>query len=225
MELYSFEWLRCKKAAIINNGGCFQNALNDALNYQNIEEKPQIIPKMKPYFSKYNWEGIEFPARSKDWEKFEQNTETIALNILFVPYNTKSISVAYRSKYNHKGKNQVILLMITDGDKHHYLGVSTFPALLRGKSSNHQGDVYCLNCFNSYITKNRLKEHEEICNKHGSFSIEMPKWFEKVLKYNPGEKSLNAPLAIYLDLKIVKSLKITVITLENLEELLVAFAI
>ena len=131
MELYSFEWLRCKKAAIINNGGCFQNALNDALNYQNIEEKPQIILKMKPYFSKYNWEGIEFPARSKDWEKFEQNTETIALNILFVPYNTKSIRVAYRSKYNHKGKNQVILLMITDGDKHHYLGVSTFPALLR----------------------------------------------------------------------------------------------
>ena len=53
----------------------------------------------------------------------------------------------------------------------------------------------------------------------------MPKWFEKVLKYNPGEKSLNVPLAIYLDLKIVKSLKITVITQENLEELLVAFAI
>ena len=73
LELYSFEWLRSKKAAIINNDGCFQNYLNDALNYQNIEEKPQIIPKMKPYFSKYNWEGIEFPARSKDWEKFEQN--------------------------------------------------------------------------------------------------------------------------------------------------------
>ena len=29
----------------------------------------------------------------------------------------------------------------------------------------------------------------------------MPKWFEKILKYNPGEKSLRAPFAIYLDLK------------------------
>ena len=28
----------------------------------------------------------------------------------------------------------------------------------------------------------------------------MPKWFEKILKYNPGEKSLKAPFAIYLDL-------------------------
>ena len=29
----------------------------------------------------------------------------------------------------------------------------------------------------------------------------MPKWFEKLLKYNPGEKSLKAPFAIYLDLE------------------------
>ena len=31
--------------------------------------------------------------------------------------------------------------------------------------------------------------------------IEMPKCFEKILKYNPGEKSLKAPFAIYLDLE------------------------
>ena len=29
----------------------------------------------------------------------------------------------------------------------------------------------------------------------------MPKQVEKVLKYNPGEKSIKAPLAIYLDLE------------------------
>ena len=29
----------------------------------------------------------------------------------------------------------------------------------------------------------------------------MPKWVEKILKYNPGEKSLTAPFAIYLDLE------------------------
>ena len=58
--------------------------------------------------------GIEFPAGPKDWIKFEQNNNKIALNILFVQHNTETISVAYRSKYNHKHKNQVILLMITD---------------------------------------------------------------------------------------------------------------
>ena len=44
--------------------------------------------------------------------------------MLFVPHNKKKISHAYISKCNHKRKNQVILLMITDdGEKWHYLAV------------------------------------------------------------------------------------------------------
>ena len=73
--------------------------------------------------------------------------------------------------------------------------------MLEGKLSNHPEDFYCLSCFNSYTTKNKLKEHEEICNSHDSCRIEMPKWFEKLLKYNPIEKPLRAPFAIYLDLE------------------------
>ena len=101
-ESYSLGWSRSKKEAIINGDNCFQNALNDALNYQNIEKDLQRITKISPYISKYNWEGIEFPVGSKDWKKFEQNNKTIALNILFVPYNTEKIRVAYRSEYNYK---------------------------------------------------------------------------------------------------------------------------
>ena len=36
-ELYSLGRLRSKKKAIINGDSNFQNALDDALNYQNIE--------------------------------------------------------------------------------------------------------------------------------------------------------------------------------------------
>ena len=43
---------------------------------------------------------------------------------------------------------------------------------------------YCLNFFNSYTSKNKLKEHEEVCNNHNSCRIEMCKWIEKILKYN-----------------------------------------
>ena len=34
LELYSSEWLRSKKESITNEVNCFQNALDDALNYQ-----------------------------------------------------------------------------------------------------------------------------------------------------------------------------------------------
>ena len=199
LELLSLGWLKSKKEAVINSNNCFQNALNDALNYQNIVKDPQRILKIKHYVSKYNWEGIEFPAGSKDWEKFEQNNKTTALNILFVPHNTKTIRVAYRSKYNEKHEKQVILLMITDGNKWHILPkVACLATLLKGKSSNHNKDLHSLNCFNSYTTKNGLEEHKEICNKQDSCHIEMPKWFEKILKHDPGEKSLKAPFAPFI---------------------------
>ena len=91
--------------------------------------------------------------------------------------------------------------MIGDGEKYHYLAVTNLSALLQKIWSNRKEDFYCLNCFNSYTAKNKLKEHEEICNNHDSCRIEMPKWVGKTLKYNPGEKSLKAPFAIYLDLE------------------------
>ena len=96
-ELNSLRWLQGKKEAIINNNSNnnnnnnnnddknndndnFQNTLDDALNCQTIEIHPERISKLKPYINKYNWKGIEFPARSNEWQKFEQNNKTIALN-------------------------------------------------------------------------------------------------------------------------------------------------
>ena len=73
-----------------------------------------------------------------------------------MPYNTEKRRVAYKSKYNFKRKNQVILIMITDGKKWHYLAVKSFSALLRGITSNHDRDFYYLNCFHSYSTEKKL---------------------------------------------------------------------
>ena len=53
---------------------------------------------------------------SKDWKKFESSHE-IALNILYVPHNTKKINIAYKSKHNLTREKQVILLMISNGEK------------------------------------------------------------------------------------------------------------
>ena len=99
-ELNSLGWLRGKKEGIINNNNSnnnninnntnndFQNALDDALNYQIIESNPQRISKSKPYINMYKWEGINFPVGSSEWRKFEQNSDTIALNILYTEKNT-----------------------------------------------------------------------------------------------------------------------------------------
>ena len=130
------EWIRNKGATInLKNYGdnnCFQYATTAALNHQNVRNHPEEISKIRPSIRKYNWNNIDFPSYQKDWKKFEQNNKTIAFNILFVPHNAKKIRLACKSKYNHNRENQVILLMITNGKKWHYLAVKKFSALLRG---------------------------------------------------------------------------------------------
>ena len=67
------------------------------------------------------------------------------------------------SKYNLTYNKHIILLMITDGEKWHYLVVNNLSRLLRGITSNHHDGFYCLNCFHSYRTKNKLEAHKKIC--------------------------------------------------------------
>ena len=47
-ELNFLGWLRGKKEAITNGNTDFEDALDDALNYQNTEKDPQKILKLKP---------------------------------------------------------------------------------------------------------------------------------------------------------------------------------
>ena len=120
------EWVINKRATIDRknkDNKCFQYSITVALNHQNIENHPERISNIEPFIDQYNWEGIDFPSGIKDWKKFERNNKTIALNILFIPHNEKTINLAYKSKYNRKRENHVVLLMITNGEKWHYIAL------------------------------------------------------------------------------------------------------
>ena len=162
------KWISIKKATINpkNNKGednyCFMYALTVALNHNEIGDNPERINKIVLYITKCNWNRINFPSQRKDWERFEQDNTDIALNILSVPHNKKAIELQYKSKYNRPRLNQVVLLMIIDGVKWHYLalkGILTsdghmrptqsisrlFNKITSSNTTNHY--CYCLNCF------------------------------------------------------------------------------
>ena len=93
---------------------CFQWSIISWLNYNKI--KKYIIEKIE------NLKGVDIHLLShqRDWKKFEQNNTSIALNVLFVSYNSEEIKLAYKFRYNNKHKNHVILLMINDKAKNCY---------------------------------------------------------------------------------------------------------
>ena len=57
-----------------------------------------------------------------------------------------------------------------------------FISIIRGVTSNHDGEFYCLNCFYSYITENKLKKHEKVSDDHDYCYIEMHNEFNKILQ-------------------------------------------
>ena len=131
-----------------------------------------------------------------------------------MPYNTKKINIAYKSKNNLPQKRQIILLMISDGQKWHYLVVKNLSRLLRGITSNHKEDFYCLNCFHSYRTENKLEAHKKICENHDYCHVEMPTKNNNIIKYNHGEESIKLPFVIYADLEcFLEKISTCIITL------------
>ena len=87
------KWLKNKQVTInpINKkyDKCFQYATTTG-----FEHNPERITKIKPFINKYDWNGIDFPSHEEDWNNFELKNKTIALNVSFIPYNTKQIRAA-----------------------------------------------------------------------------------------------------------------------------------
>ena len=75
------------------------------------------------------------------------------------------------------------------------------PGLLKGITSSHKENFYCLNCFCAYSTKNKLAEHKKICENNKYCHVEMPNEDNKIIKYSQGEKSIKLPFIIYADLE------------------------
>ena len=65
--------------------------------------------------------------------------------------------------------------MIPNGERRrlHYLAVKRSSALLRGITSENNGDFYCLNCLHSFRTK-KLEMHKKVCENKDFCNVIMP---------------------------------------------------
>ena len=159
------DWLEAKKATINpknkNDNFCFAYAAAIAIYHKNLN---RISNKLIEYVEKLDWNGIDFPASTPDYKRFEKNNEDIALNILYVPSDNEIIDVypEYISKFNFTRKNQIVILKISDGsEKWHILALKSeqeengdcmkptksLSRLMTDISSNAQENYYCLDVF------------------------------------------------------------------------------
>ena len=66
-----------------------------------------------------------FSSQKRYWQYFEQNNESIALNVLFASQNSEEITLVYKSVHNYNRENNALLLMINDDEKCFYFAVKS----------------------------------------------------------------------------------------------------
>ena len=63
--------------------------LSICFSHEQITIHPERTSKIKPFIDQYNWKEINFPSHKKHWKMSESNNKSIALNVLYIPHNTK----------------------------------------------------------------------------------------------------------------------------------------
>ena len=109
------------------------------------------------------------------------------LLIFFMPKQKKIIVLMFQT-ITQIMKKQVILLMIPNEENWHYLVVKKLLALLRGITSKHYGDFYCLSCLHSFGTNNKLESHKKVCKNKNFCNVIILSEDTKILEFNQYQK-------------------------------------
>ena len=86
----------------------------------------------------------------------------------------EKIYPAFVSRKPSNCVKQAILLIIPNGKGWHYIAEKKLTALLRALTSKTYGDFYCLNCFHSFWTINKVESHKRVYGKKDVCNIIMP---------------------------------------------------
>ena len=201
------------KKAIINpkndDNQCFKWAVTRAINPTDDNAR-RIDKKLKEKARELNWDGISFPTPLKDIDKFEKNNPSISINVVGYNYEVDEEGEEYggqiyplRTSNYHDREHEVDLLLFSNDENQHYCVVKNFSRLLskqlRGdKKTGGSTKYYCRRCHASFKSREKLKEHRELCQQHETVKIEMPE--EDSFQYFKHYfKSQKVPFVIYAD--------------------------
>ena len=194
------DWLMKKKAIITPRNSdmeCFKWAIIAAMKWEEMDRNQQRVSKLKRYEDKFDWSGLEFPVCLRDINKFESRNE-IGVNILAV--EDRKIYICRKGKDYDRVAN---LMLITEGNKKHYIAIKSLSRLLSSQNSKNTGiKHFCTNFLHGFTSEISRNEHYTYCSSKDSFRVEMPTK-NPTVKYTDGQYQFNIPFAIYADFESI----------------------
>ena len=139
------------------NDECFRWCHIRHLNPQ--ERNPQRIKSSdRELAQRLIYNGVEFLVSVKDYNKIEAQ---YSINIDAFGYEGKQFFPIYVSK--QKNTDELNLVLITDGEKQHYVLIKDFNQMMYNISKSHHSKHFCMYCLQHFTTKSGLDRHKENC--------------------------------------------------------------
>ena len=194
------EWLARKKA-IINpknvDRECFKWAVIVASRWEEINNNPERVSKLKRFESEFDWTGVGSPVSFRNIEGFEFRNQ-ILINILAI--EDRQIYIC------RKGDNYectINLMSITKTNRKHYVAIKSLSRLLSSQNTKHNGKEYfCTNCLQGFWEECSRDDHVGYCKYNESVRIEMPHR-RPIVEYSDGQFQFKVPFIMYADFEYI----------------------
>ena len=199
--LLLLDWL-VRKKAIINpkneDQECCKWAVITASRWEEINNNPERISKLKRFKVDFDWSGIGFTVSIKDIKKFELRNQ-ISINLLAI--EDRQIYICRKGGNNYE--RVINLMLITESNRKHYVAIKSLSRLLRSQNTKHKGKEYfCMNCLQGFNEEKSRNEHVGYCKDNESVRIEMPHK-KPILEYSAGQFQFKVPFIMYADFESI----------------------
>ena len=148
------------------------------------------------YRGNLNFDGIAFPVRVKDIDRFERLNTDISVNVMSLDEENKGFCIERMSCERHR-KHHVNLLLLSDEDKNqHYVWIKNFSRLLGDRSKRKCSSYVCNSCLNVFTSQDVLDRHVTNCLLHEPQQTVYPSGDQSKLRFKDHDKEL--PHQFYL---------------------------
>lgn len=196
---------------------CFMWSVLSALHP--VNRNPQRLTHYLRYRNELNFNGIKFPVRLNDIDKFTQQNSSISVNVYF--YDDDENRICPLRVSTEIGMHHIHLLLIfgksqasgnvlattatkikwmleDDQIQTHYCWIKDLSRLVSNQLNAHGHRCYiCDRCLNYFTDEGKLNRHIDRCTSE--YRVEMPNENNKWLEFKNFEHQLKTPFIIYAD--------------------------
>ena len=198
--IQSPKWLALKTATLnIRNedNNCFLYCILAVSHHQTSH--PDRVSKYAPYLNELNIQGLTLPVKIDQIPIFEANNPDFSINVMCTNSDEDKTFVPLYASSHRNRKHVVNLLLLSEGEKRHYILIRNLSRLLHDRNSYKRQILPCPFCLYCFTTEAGMQNHIPECGTHGVQNVRYPTPGSNTLKFSNIQNQMAVPFAIYAD--------------------------